>query len=137
MRLGRGRKRRATRKGTASPRKGNAGSALEDLLCEQLRLAGLPKPERQSALVPGRKFRHDLSYGPPWNLAIEVQGQTWRIGGHTSGAGYLRDCIKQQLTLLQGFATVYFTADCISSGRALAILEAYLLGHGKHFAAKT
>lgn len=125
MRLGRGRKRRATRKATASPRKGNAGSALEDLLCEQLRLAGLPKPERQSALVPGRKFRADL-YFPEARLAVEVHGGIYMQGRHSRGTGQESDYEKAALTALQGIWTLFVSGRHVRTGTALAWIEALL-----------
>jgi hypothetical protein len=104
-------------------RPASAGSGLEDLLLAQIRAVGLPEPERQAKLVPGRKFLHDFVWREH-RLAVEVQGGIWlRKGAHTSGQGVTRDCEKAALALLEGFRTLPVTGEQVRSGDALRWIE--------------
>jgi hypothetical protein len=83
-------------------------------------------PERQAALVPGRRFRHDF-YWPSARLAVEVNGGTWIPGtAHSSGAGIERDYEKAALTALNGVWTLFVSGRQVRSGEALAWIEALL-----------
>jgi very-short-patch-repair endonuclease len=98
---------------------------LEGMLAEKIAAAGLPAPQRQSR-VPwagtGRRFRADLLF-PDQKLIIEVDGGTWSGGRHTSGAGYDRDCIKQNLALLNGYSTMRYTSRMVRDGTALEFIR--------------
>jgi len=120
-----GQRSRASGKTVRSPRKAGNGSALEDLLAEQIRLMQLPPPERQAKLVPGRKFAHDF-YWPRQRLAVEVNGGTWRPGAHSSGAGIERDYEENALTLLEGVRTLFVSGQQVRSGEALTWIHALL-----------
>jgi very-short-patch-repair endonuclease len=98
---------------------------LEDLLAEQIRLMQLPAPERQAKLIPGRRFVHDFCW-PRQKLAVEVQGGTWTLGAHSSGAGIERDCEKAALALLAGYRTLAVTGGQVRSGQALTWIHALL-----------
>ena len=103
---------------------------MEDLLAEQCRLAGLPKPERQVALVPGRRFKHDF-YWPQARIAVEVNGGLFLPrGAHSGGTGAERDYEKAALTLLQGVSTVFVSGRHVRQGTALAWIEALLRRSG-------
>lgn len=79
---------------------------------------------REVRLIPERQYRWDFVVG---NLAIEVQGGTWRKGAHSGGLGLLRDCRKANAATLAGFRTLHFTTDQVESGEAInTILEALL-----------
>ena len=132
MRRGRGPRVRGSRTAASSPRRASGGSVLEDLLCEQLRLAGLPKPERQSALVPGRKFRADL-YFPEARLAVEVHGGIYTQGRHSRGTGQESDYEKAALTALQGIWTLFVSGRHVRTGTALAWIEALLHRSGVNY----
>jgi hypothetical protein len=115
----------ATRK-ASSRKRGGAGSVLETLLYEQVRQAGLPLPERQVALVPSRRFRHDF-YWPSYGLAVEVNGGTWIPGtAHSNGAGIERDYEKAALTALAGVWTLFVSGRQVRSGQALAWISALI-----------
>ena len=106
---------------------------LEDALADQIRLAGLPSPERQAKLVPGRRFAFDLAW-PAYRLSCEVQGGEWLPkGAHTSGSGLRRDCQKQALALLQGYRTLTVTGSMVRDGEALALVEALLRASGSNY----
>lgn len=66
--------------------------------------------EREFAAIPGRKFRWDFRAG---NLLIEVEGGTWVKGGHSTGTGIERDCMKQNLAVLHGYTVLRFTTTMI------------------------
>lgn len=93
------------------------GSRLERQFEVQLRAYGIDY-EREARLIPGRRFRWDFVIR--WaSLAIELQGGVWTQGRHTRGAGYTRDCEKQNLAVLAGWRPLAFTADQVKSGQAI------------------
>ena len=53
-------------------------------------------------LIPKRKFRFDRVHKES-KVAIEINGQTWRKGGHSSGKGLQRDYEKNNLAIVQGY----------------------------------
>ena len=123
-RFGRGSSASRTRRGSR-PRVGN-GSALEDSLVAQIKLAGLPSPERQARIVPGRRFAFDLCW-PEYRLTCEVQGGEFLPkSAHTTGTGLRRDCLKQALALLQGYRTLTVTGSMVRDGEALELVESLL-----------
>lgn len=71
---------------------------------------------REVALVPGRRWRWDFVVG---DLAIEVQGQVWHKGGHTSGYGVTRDAQKLNAAVLAGYRPLIFTTQMVQSGEAI------------------
>ena len=98
---------------------------MENLLLTQIQTAGLPCPERERCVIPGRKFRHDLAW-PAHNLLVEIQGGTWIQGRHSRGAGMESDCEKQALALLLGWRTLAVTGSQVRSGAALEWLRSLL-----------
>ncbi len=97
----------------------------EDMLCRQIELHGLPKPERESKIIPKRQFRYDLCW-PEHKLVVEVQGSTWVAGrGHSSGVGIKRDAEKLNLAVLEGYYEMQFVADHIKSGKAIYWLQQF------------
>ena len=76
---------------------------------------------REVCLVPERKWRWDF-YLRQRDLAIEVQGQTWTKGAHSSGAGLLRDYRKHNALALTGCRCLYFTTGQVKNGEAIAVV---------------
>jgi hypothetical protein len=68
---------------------------------------GLPRPEAELQIIPGRKFLHDFGW-PAFRVVIEVQGGVWARGksGHSSGTGIVRDMEKLSLTSVAGWRTI-------------------------------
>jgi hypothetical protein len=98
---------------------------------------GLPLPERQAKLIPGRKFAFDFAWAEQ-RLAVEVQGGIFLPkGAHTSGPGVTRDCEKGALAMLAGYRPLSVTGEHVRSGRALAWIEALLLASGGNCGPKT
>ena len=105
-----------------------AESHLEALLLAQLRAAGLPEPERQHKLIPGRRFAADFCWVEE-RLYCEVDGGTWAPKSrHTSGSGVESDCEKSSLAAGLGFRQVRVTGRQVESGQALAWIQAALEG---------
>ena len=68
---------------------------------------GLPRPEAELTIIPGRRFRHDFGW-PAYRVVIEVQGGVYMRGksGHSSGTGIVRDMEKLSLTTVAGWRTI-------------------------------
>lgn len=97
---------------------------------------------REFFAVPERKFKWDFHLvetcdfcptgrvkpeqcvcgGVGWvrtNWLVEVQGQIWKKGGHTSGHGVSRDAEKANLAAIKLYRQLIFTPEMIEDGRAL------------------
>jgi very-short-patch-repair endonuclease len=93
-------------------------SALEDRLVAQIRAAGLPMPERERCLIPGRRFRCDLIWAGP-RLVVEVDGGTFVAGRHSRGSGQAQDAEKHNLLTLLGWRVLRVTTPHVRDGSAL------------------
>lgn len=92
-----------------------------------MRSVGLPTPERQALLIPGRKLRWDFAW-PELLVCLEVDGGTWIEGAHNRGKRIEADCEKQCLAAIAGYRTLRVTGDQVRDGRALAFVERALSG---------
>lgn len=72
--------------------------------------------QRQVKLVAGKKWAWDFVVG---DLAIEIQGQIWRKGGHNTGNGLLRDYRKANAAARMGYRTMFFATEQVDSGEAI------------------
>lgn len=97
-------------------------SPLEERLIDQIAAAGLPAPEREVRLVPGRKFRCDLVWRDAC-LVVEVEGGVFTRGRHTRGSGFVRDAEKYNALALAGFTVLRVAPPQIRSGQALKWIE--------------
>lgn len=97
-------------------------SGLEEALAYQIRMKGLPVPDREYPAVPGRRFRFDFAW-PIERLLVEVQGGTWGKGAHSTGQGIARDCEKRNMAVLLGWRCLDVTTDQIRTGRAIRWIE--------------
>ena len=95
---------------------------LELTLLQQIRQAGLPTPARGVQLIPGRKWSWDVVW-PECMVCAEVNGQTWGLGGHSSGAGLNRDYSKSNSANLAGYTVLAFSGDMVKSGEALETIK--------------
>jgi very-short-patch-repair endonuclease len=102
-------------------------SELEETLLFHLRAVGLPEPEREAMLVPGRRWRVDFVWRAA-GLVVEVEGGVWQGGRHTTGAGFSRDIEKYNSLTLLGYHVLRFTGDMVKDGRAVAVIERALYG---------
>ena len=102
-----------------------SGSAPEQALMLQCRLAGLPTPTPQAALVPGRRFRFDLVFLAE-RLAVEVDGGLFTGGRHSRGLGAEADMEKAALAIGLGWRVMRVSPRHVRTGQALAWIEAAL-----------
>ncbi len=100
-------------------------SELEDRLLWQIKVSGLPEPEREYRFANPRLWRFDFAW-PDYRLAVECEGGIWAGGRHTRGAGFERDCEKHNQAILSGWRILRFTRRQIDSGEALRVLEQVL-----------
>ena len=107
-------------------------SELEAALEWHLKAAGIEYQREYKAIV-GRGFRWDFRIN---DLLIEVQGGTWIKGGHTTGKGLARDYQKNNLAVLAGWRVLYFDAEMVTSGKALATIQRALTPPGSYKNAK-
>ena len=101
-------------------------SELEELLAGQIRLLGLPEPEREYRFAaPKRKFRADFAW-PERMVIAECEGGLWVKSRHRTGKGFLQDCIKYNMAAELGWTVYRYPAPLIESGEAAAQLERVL-----------
>ena len=104
-------------------------SNLEEKLLNQIKLKGLPEPEREFMFAKpiGRKFRADFAY-PEKKLLIECEGGVWIRGGgrHNRGIGFEKDMEKYNIAAMLGYFVLRFGAKEINSWDAVRIIEEFL-----------
>lgn len=74
---------------------------------------------------PKRRYRIDFAHIES-RTGIEVNGSTWRKGGHSSGSGIQRDYEKQRLAALQGWLIVPLSASDVRDERVLREVKAII-----------
>jgi hypothetical protein len=97
-------------------------SDLEDTLAWQLKLVGVPEPEREHVFAKPRRWRFDFAW-PARKVALEVEGGTWVNGAHNRGAHFESDCAKYNSAALAGWLVLRVTGAMVADGRALAFVE--------------
>ena len=102
-------------------------SELEELFAFQVKATGLPEPEREAAVIPGRKFRFDFCFTEQ-RLLIEVNGGTYTKGAHSTGRGIARDYEKCNLATLAGWRVLSFDGKSVKSGEAVEVVRRALGG---------
>lgn len=66
-------------------------------------------------VIPGRRFSFDFGHHES-RVLIEIQGGIWmRKSGHNTGAGILRDCIKNNLAILNGWVVFMIPSNLINA----------------------
>jgi hypothetical protein len=97
-------------------------SHLEETFAYQIKVLGLPEPEREYKFHPKRKWRFDFA----WLLdmvAVEIEGGTWTHGRHTRPWGFENDCIKYNTAQRMGWIVYRFTKRMVESGEAINFIE--------------
>ncbi|MGL5807005.1 MAG: hypothetical protein ACRC11_16450 [Xenococcaceae cyanobacterium] len=69
--------------------------------------------ETEVLLIPGRKFRFDYAHIEA-KVAIELNGQIWRLGAHSSGTGLQRDYEKLNLAQALGWCVFQLSSEMIT-----------------------
>lgn len=83
---------------------------LEEKLLYHIREAGLPEPVREYRIVDKPAFRYDFAW-PEQRILCEVNGGTFRPGGHSTGVGIRRDARKLNTAQMLGWDLYVFTGD--------------------------
>lgn len=73
---------------------------------------------------PDRNYRFDFAHLPSMT-AIEIQGAIWKggRGGHTSGAGYVRDMEKSNLAMSLGWRIIQCVPQDICMDEILELVK--------------
>lgn len=101
-----------------------SASDLEQLFAFQVKAAGLPEPEREVCVIPGRKFRFDFAWTEPHHrLLVEVNGGNWVRGRHARPLGLKNDYEKLNLAMLAGWRVMQFDGTMIKNGEALDMIS--------------
>lgn len=69
--------------------------------------------ETEVRLIPERRYRFDYAHMES-KVAIELNGQTWRLGGHSSGSGLQRDYEKLNLAQSLGWCVFQLSSQMIT-----------------------
>lgn len=84
--------------------------------------SGLPKPEREVRFDAKRKWRFDFAWGPPYKVAVELEGGIWSGGRHVRGLGFENGCEKINAAQALGWFVYRFTPKMVNSGLAIDFL---------------
>ena len=99
-----------------------------DTLMFQIKVIGLPTPEREYKFHPHRDFKADICW-PGIKFIVEVDGGQWlEKGGHTTGTGFERDRRRDCEAFVLGFKVVRVTPDMIEEGYAIKVIEILFKG---------
>ena len=90
----------------------------------QLRAAGLPVPETEVRFARPRRWAFDFAWGPPWRIALEIEGGVWTTGRHTRGRGYTNDVVKYNQAAILGWLVIRATTAMVRSGAVVDDLRA-------------
>ena len=79
-----------------------------------------------------RKFRFDFVFlllqSKIKGIAIEFEGGVWSNGRHIRPLGFIRDCEKYNLAILNGYVVLRFTSECLKNPEKIKnIIENTLL----------
>lgn len=96
---------------------------LEDKFHQQLKERKLTRGmKREVRFAPPRKWRWDFCW-PALKIAVEINGGTWRRGGHTTGKGYENDMRKYQAGRLLGWLVIPVTSKMVDDLSAIDEVE--------------
>jgi len=100
-------------------------SHLEETFAYQVKVLGLPVPEREYKFHADRKWRFDFAWVGD-QIAAEIEGGTWGRGRHTRPVGFKSDCEKYNEAQRLGWMVFRFTSDMVTSGEAINFMEEVL-----------
>ena len=73
-------------------------------------------------LIPQRRFKFDY-VNFPGKVAIEINGQIWHKGGHSTGKSLMRDYEKLNLAQKEGYCVFQLSKEMITEKWLIAIAE--------------
>lgn len=89
---------------------------------------------KEFKFLDNRKFRFDyvylLSESLIKGIAIEFEGGVWSNGRHIRPLGFIKDCEKYNLALVNGYVVLRFTSECLKEpNRIKSIIESTLINY--------
>jgi hypothetical protein len=107
------------RRGAGLHLSSSGGNKYLDRLLLQIRVAGIPAPEREVRFHPKRRWRFDMAWRDRL-IAVEYQGGVFnRQASHSSIGGLTRDYEKFTEASLAGWRLILVTAVTVESGAAI------------------
>ena len=104
------------------PQRAKGGLREVDLvLAADLRALHLGVVHREYRFDPERKWRFDYCI-PAVKLAVEIEGGVWTHGRHTTGSGFVADCVKYNSATANGWTVFRFPTKTVTMGEAKAML---------------
>jgi len=100
-------------------------SDLEELPGQHIRLSGLTMPAREYRFHPRRRWRFDFAR-PFYEIAVEVDGGVYSLGGHVRSRGFERDAEKRNAAAMAGWRELHFTPRHVESDLAVQAIR-YLI----------
>lgn len=92
---------------------------------------------KEFKFLHNRKFRFDylflLSDSKIKGVAVEFEGGVWSSGRHIRPIGFIRDCEKYNLALVNGYVVLRFTSECLKDpNRIKSIIENTLINYSNN-----
>ena len=78
--------------------------------------------ETEVKLLPHRRFKFDYA-NIPAKVAIEINGQIWHQGGHSTGKSLIRDYEKLNLAQQYGYCVFQLSSEMITESWLCVIAE--------------
>lgn len=78
--------------------------------------------ETEVRLIPQRRFKFDYVHFPA-KVAIEINGQIWHKGGHSTGRSLMRDYEKLNLAQQHGYCVFQLSKEMITETWLRAIAD--------------
>ena len=92
---------------------------------------------KEFKFLHNRKFRFDylflLSDSKIKGVAVEFEGGVWSAGRHIRPIGFIKDCEKYNLALVNGYVVLRFTSECLKDpNRIKSIIENTLINYSNN-----
>lgn len=89
---------------------------------------------KEYKFLSDRRFRFDyvflLDNSLIKGIAIEFEGGVWSNGRHIRPLGFIKDCEKYNLALVNGYVVLRFTSECLKEpNRIKSIIESTLINY--------
>lgn len=87
-------------------------STLEQTFIAYWQTFGVETLDSEYQFANPRRWRFDFAHVYS-KTAIELEGGVWAGGRHTRGAGFIGDCEKYNVAVMEGWAVLRFTSDML------------------------
>ena len=78
----------------------------------------IPKAQKEWTFYPNRKWRFDFAW-PKQMVAVELEGGLFSFGGHSRGAGHIRDMDKFNSAASLGWLVLRFSNQHLRDPKAV------------------